>query len=102
MAQKMCDLCGVRPAAVRVAVIQDRKTRQIDVCDYHYAQLSRHQRQVSPLESLFRGGLFDDFFGDQPPGGTPPTSFVPSGAAGEAEPARVKVLVAAVMQPKAV
>ncbi|WP_179713853.1 ATP-dependent Clp protease ATP-binding subunit [Paraburkholderia bryophila] len=63
MTQHMCDLCGARPATVRVAVLQDGKRRQIDVCDYHYAQLTRHQRQISPLESLFRGGLLDDFFG---------------------------------------
>ncbi|CAN7795533.1 AAA family ATPase [Caballeronia sp. LjRoot34] len=85
MAQKMCDLCGVRPATVRVAVVQDKHSRQIDVCDYHYAQLSRHQRQVSPLESLFKGGLFNDFFGDRPPGRSPSTGFVQSGASGEAE-----------------
>jgi ATP-dependent Clp protease ATP-binding subunit ClpC len=62
MAQHMCDLCGVRPASVLVAVIQDGRRRQINVCDYHYSQLTRHQRQLSPLESLFRGGLFNDFF----------------------------------------
>ena len=63
MTQHMCDLCGVRQATVRVAVLQDGKRRQIEVCDYHYAQLTRHQRQISPLESLFRGGLLDDLFG---------------------------------------
>ncbi|WP_285295792.1 hypothetical protein [Aureimonas altamirensis] len=63
MAQLMCDICGQRPASVRVAVIQDGQRRQLNVCDYHYQQLSRHQRSLSPLESLFRGGLFDDFFG---------------------------------------
>ncbi len=63
MAQLMCDICGQRPASVRVAVVQDGKRRQMNVCDYHYQQLTRHQRSLSPLESLFRGGLFDDFFG---------------------------------------
>ncbi|NPT36900.1 ATP-dependent Clp protease ATP-binding subunit [Paraburkholderia xenovorans] len=59
MAEHLCELCGVRPATIRVAVIQGGRRRQLDVCDYHYAQLTRHQRQVSPLESLFRGGLFE-------------------------------------------
>ncbi|MDR8398508.1 MULTISPECIES: ATP-dependent Clp protease ATP-binding subunit [Paraburkholderia] len=73
MAEHLCELCGVRPATIRVAVIQGGRRRQLDVCDYHYAQLTRHQRQVSPLESLFRGGLFDglldsgtDGFGAEP------------------------------------
>jgi ATP-dependent Clp protease ATP-binding subunit ClpC len=55
MAQFNCDICGVRPATVRVAVLQDGRRRYLDVCDYHYAQLTRHQRAVSPLESLFTG-----------------------------------------------
>ncbi len=54
MAQFNCDICGVRPASVRVAVLQDGRRRFLDVCDYHYAQLTRHQRTLSPLESLFR------------------------------------------------
>ena len=45
----------MRPATVRVAVLRDGRRRYIDVCDYHYAQLTRHQRTLSPLESLFRG-----------------------------------------------
>ncbi|SPL62633.1 ATP-dependent Clp protease ATP-binding subunit ClpA [Ochrobactrum soli] len=57
------DPTRARPATVRVAVVQDGQQKQINVCDYHYSQLTRHQRMLSPLESLFRGGLFDDFFG---------------------------------------
>jgi ATP-dependent Clp protease ATP-binding subunit ClpC len=55
MTQFNCDICGVRPATTQVAVLQDGRRRYLDVCDYHYAQLTRHQRAVSPLESLFRG-----------------------------------------------
>ncbi|RQH02790.1 ATP-dependent Clp protease ATP-binding subunit [Paraburkholderia dinghuensis] len=55
MAQFNCDICGVRPATVRIAVLQDGMRRNLDVCDYHYAQLTRHQRTLSPLEALFRG-----------------------------------------------
>lgn len=54
MAQFNFDICGVRPATVRVAVLQDGRRRFLDVCDYHYAQLTRHQRTLSPLEALFR------------------------------------------------
>ncbi|MFD1558388.1 ATP-dependent Clp protease ATP-binding subunit [Paraburkholderia silviterrae] len=54
MAQFNCDICGVRPATVRVAVLQDGRRRFLDVCDYHYAQLTRHERTLSPLEALFR------------------------------------------------
>ncbi|MDH7796958.1 MULTISPECIES: ATP-dependent Clp protease ATP-binding subunit [unclassified Beijerinckia] len=66
MAQRMCDICGVRPAAIRVAVLQDNQERELDICDYHYAQLMRHQRMVSPLESLFQGGLLDNFMQGDP------------------------------------
>lgn len=62
MARIMCDMCGARPASIRVAVAQNGRQRQLNVCEYDYAQLIRHQRTLSPLESLFRGGLFDDFF----------------------------------------
>jgi len=59
MAQFNCDICGVRPASVRVAVLQDGRRRYLDVCDYHYAQLTRHQRTLSPLEALFRAAQAD-------------------------------------------
>lgn len=71
MAKKMCDICNSRPATVRVTVLQDGKQKQLSVCDYHYAQLTRHQRALSPLESLFGNSLLGEFFGDQaalPPG----------------------------------
>ncbi|QGZ63229.1 ATP-dependent Clp protease ATP-binding subunit [Paraburkholderia acidisoli] len=66
MAQFNCDICGVRPATVRVAVLQDGRRRFLDVCDYHYAQLTRHQRTLSPLEALFRAS-------QQAEGATEPT-----------------------------
>ncbi|KMZ12187.1 ClpB protein [Candidatus Burkholderia humilis] len=51
----MCDVCGVRPATVRLAVARDGRRHVLDVCDFHYAQLTRHQRALSPFESLFAG-----------------------------------------------
>ncbi len=77
MAQVMCDICKARPANVRVAVLQDGQQRQINVCDYHYTQLMRHQRSLSPLESLFRGGLLDDFFGRRTAGQEASETFEP-------------------------
>ncbi len=65
MATKLCDICHSRPATVRVAVLQDGKQKQLSVCDYHYAQLTQHQRALSPLESLFGSSLLREFFGDQ-------------------------------------
>src|SRR5258706_12092535 len=58
-----CDVCG-RPATTQVTVRENGKSRQIALCDEHYAEVMGHaDAGVSPLESLFRGGLFDEFFG---------------------------------------
>ncbi|TWI68781.1 ATP-dependent Clp protease ATP-binding subunit ClpC [Bradyrhizobium huanghuaihaiense] len=64
---KRCDICGIRPATVRAQVTtSDGDTQVLDLCEVDYRRLARQQRQSSPLESLFRGrgGLFEDFFGD--------------------------------------
>jgi ATP-dependent Clp protease ATP-binding subunit ClpC len=62
MAAKLCDICGVRPAAIRVTVVRDGAREELDVCEYDYGQLTRHQKYLSPLESLFGGDPFGDFF----------------------------------------
>ncbi|HWP47119.1 MAG TPA: AAA family ATPase [Candidatus Limnocylindrales bacterium] len=65
MAAKLCEMCGIRPATVRVTVTQDGRRRTLDICDMDYARLRRQDRRpLSPLESLFRGSLFEDFFRD--------------------------------------
>ncbi|WFU21185.1 ATP-dependent Clp protease ATP-binding subunit [Bradyrhizobium sp. CB1717] len=64
---KRCDICGIRPATVRTQVTtSDGDTQVLDLCEVDYRRLARQQRQSSPIESLFggRGGLFEDFFGD--------------------------------------
>ena len=63
---KLCDICGVRPATVRVRVANDGESQTLDLCEIDYERLARQQRSSSPLESLFgrRGSLFDDFFDD--------------------------------------
>ncbi|RFU49651.1 ATP-dependent Clp protease ATP-binding subunit [Paraburkholderia sp. DHOC27] len=67
MARLLCDICGVRPASVRLAVLQNGRRQVLDVCDYHYAQITRHQRSISPLEALFRGQVPDGLGDTQPP-----------------------------------
>ncbi|CAM2198300.1 chaperone protein ClpB [Paraburkholderia kururiensis] len=79
MARQTCEICGARPAAVRVAIIQNGYRRFLDVCDYHYAQLTRHQRTLSPLESLFLGAMADN--GGQPAGYGQPQPDTPAGVA---------------------
>ncbi|MCW3005356.1 MAG: sigma-54 interaction domain protein, partial [Conexibacter sp.] len=66
-----CDVCG-RPATTQLTVRENGATRQINLCDQHYAEAmgggAGIGRSSSPLESLFHGGLFDQFdsfFGDR-------------------------------------
>ncbi|MFD1795924.1 ATP-dependent Clp protease ATP-binding subunit [Paracoccus aurantiacus] len=72
MAQELCEICGIRPATMRVAVMQEGQREEIDICDYDYNRLTRQQRYSSPMESLFGddgfgGGMFgggmDDLMG---------------------------------------
>jgi ATP-dependent Clp protease ATP-binding subunit ClpC len=59
----MCEICGVRPATVRVRVSQSGRERTLDICDVDYQRLQNQQRRVSPFESLFGGrSPFGDFF----------------------------------------
>ena len=66
MAQRMCDVCGVRPATVTVRRIVPGEGQRTDhLCEVHAAQ-ARGGR------SAFGGGsLFDDFFNSffESPGG---------------------------------
>ncbi|MDQ7988154.1 MAG: ATP-dependent Clp protease ATP-binding subunit [Candidatus Dactylopiibacterium sp.] len=56
MAADMCEICGVRPASMAVTVSQNGRHRQMNLCEYDYARLTREQRHASPLESLFSAG----------------------------------------------
>jgi ATP-dependent Clp protease ATP-binding subunit ClpC len=61
-----CSVCG-RPATRQVTIVENGKRRQVDLCEEHYAEALGDRGfglGVSPLESLFHGGLFDRFFGD--------------------------------------
>jgi len=78
MANGTCDVCGVRPATVRAQVVNNGQRRVMELCDIDYRRLARQQsRSSSPLESLFGGdhsSLFDDFFGGDIFGRSPPGS----------------------------
>jgi ATP-dependent Clp protease ATP-binding subunit ClpC len=61
---QLCDICNVRPAIARVAVVQDGERKSISICDYHYRQLTRHQSMLNPFDSLLGGGSgLSRFFG---------------------------------------
>jgi ATP-dependent Clp protease ATP-binding subunit ClpC len=76
----MCDVCGARPATVRLAVVRDGRRHILDVCDFHYAQLTRHQRALSPFESLFTNAAAP---GERPGDTAPPADARPSRATSE-------------------
>src|SRR6185436_4115547 len=66
-----CEVCG-RPATTQLTVRENGRARQLSLCDEHYAELMGDggfgRSPSSPLESLFHGGMFDefkDFFGDR-------------------------------------
>ncbi|HEV7912197.1 MAG TPA: ATP-dependent Clp protease ATP-binding subunit, partial [Albitalea sp.] len=63
-----CDVCG-RPATTTLTVRENGMTRQVALCDQHYAEaMGGSGFGRSPLESLFGGGLFEQFpsfFGDR-------------------------------------
>ncbi|WP_168879365.1 hypothetical protein [Rhizobium sp. P28RR-XV] len=62
MAAITSDIFSARPASERAAVVQNGRPKQPNVCDHDYAQLTRRQRDLSALESLFRGGPFYNLF----------------------------------------
>lgn len=65
----LCDICQARPATSRVTVVQNGQRKTIDICDYDYRQLMRHQNIMNPFDSLLgRGGLsgFFNGFGNSP------------------------------------
>jgi ATP-dependent Clp protease ATP-binding subunit ClpC len=48
-----------------VTVVQNGEQTRLNLCDEHYAELIGDRGlSISPLESLFRGGLFERVFGD--------------------------------------
>ena len=65
---ELCDICGVRPATVRVRVSSKGETEDLNVCEVDYRRLAASQRSSSPIESLFgsSGSLFEEFFGGDP------------------------------------
>lgn len=64
MSKKICDRCGQRPATIRVSIIKSGKKQTLDLCEVCYAKYKQKERNFSPLESLFWGDFFKDFFGE--------------------------------------
>lgn len=64
MSKKICDRCGQRPATIRVSIIKSGKKQTLDLCEVCYAKYKQRERNFSPLESLFWGDFFKDFFGE--------------------------------------
>lgn len=62
MANRMCDICGWRPATHKVRQVSNGNGQQrvIELCDIDYARLRAQQRSASPFDSLFSGSLFGD------------------------------------------
>ena len=64
MSDVLCDICQERPATLRAQVVSDGRRQTMKLCEVDYRRLAaRSRRTSSPLESLFGGGLFEDFFG---------------------------------------
>ncbi|SAK85271.1 ATPase [Caballeronia calidae] len=62
-----CSVCG-KPATSQITITENGQRRQLMLCDEHYMEfMARNQRSLSPLESLFHGGLFDSLFDDMWP-----------------------------------
>ena len=62
-----CIICG-RPATTQVTLRENGATRQVALCDEHYAEAMGGGMSGSPLESLFHGGMmepFQSFFGGE-------------------------------------
>jgi ATP-dependent Clp protease ATP-binding subunit ClpC len=64
MSNQLCEICNVRPAAVRVIVAQNGKRKSMSICEYHYHELTRHQSMVSPFDSLLGKSGLSNFLGD--------------------------------------
>jgi ATP-dependent Clp protease ATP-binding subunit ClpC len=59
-----CSVCG-KPATSQITITENGQRRQLTLCDEHYMEfMARNQHSLSPLESLFHGGLFDSLFDD--------------------------------------
>jgi ATP-dependent Clp protease ATP-binding subunit ClpC len=60
-----CSVCG-KPATTQITITENGQRRQLMLCDEHHMEfMARHQRSLSPLESLFHGGMFDRLFDER-------------------------------------
>ena len=62
-----CSICG-KPATSQITITENGQRRQLMLCHEHYLEfMARNQRRLSPLESLFSGGLFESLFDESWP-----------------------------------
>jgi ATP-dependent Clp protease ATP-binding subunit ClpC len=61
MARGLCDLCGLRPATVRLELFEGGRRRTLEVCEEDYLRLRREQEWFSPWEALFSSGFGELF-----------------------------------------
>jgi ATP-dependent Clp protease ATP-binding subunit ClpC len=62
-----CSVCG-KQATSEISITENGERRQLMLCHEHYMEfMARNQRRLSPLESLFHGGLFESLFDDMWP-----------------------------------
>lgn len=64
MPKKICQICGQRPATRQIITKRGGKKEVLNVCDHDYRILSRYQQEQSPLERIFSGDPFGDFFSE--------------------------------------
>jgi len=64
MARELCEICKRRPASMQVTVLRNGRQEILNVCNYDYQKLVRDQQFRSPLERIFGGSPFDNFFSD--------------------------------------
>jgi len=64
MTRRLCQICNERPATTQVAVFRNGKQRILHLCNYDYQKLIRSQQSRSPIERIFSGDHFEDFFSD--------------------------------------
>ncbi|MBX9693694.1 MAG: AAA family ATPase, partial [Cyanobacteria bacterium] len=60
MADKVCQMCGVRTATMQVRISRDGRTENMMLCNHDYNRLQTASRR-SPFESLFGSDLFGHF-----------------------------------------
>lgn len=57
-----CDVCG-QPASYRVRILENRRQRAAELCEFHYEQMTDQRRAMSPFDVLFGHHYVEDMIG---------------------------------------